>query len=285
MLRHGLSAATHCQRARQPPAPDGIACGCPAAPCCWPDPPSRSRLRQAPRGCAFGEHQRRRDDRRSVPLRRAGTSALPAALLLLFDHFLSPEGLSECRGQVARMLRQVHPDLAPEWIVAAHRIEPWIFQLASAPKLLDMIERQIGPNITFWSSHLLCKPPHTGRDVPWHQDAKEWNLSGDFGASIRIPLDDLDAASGTMPILPGWHRKGAGIGIGEPSTVARSGASCSRRAVEHGRCSPAPCNRRSKRWGRAVLNRRCHRPEDRHGFRCAQRSAAQRGVGSPAPPS
>ena len=82
------------------------------------------------------------------------------------------------------MLRQVHPDLSPEWFVAAHRIEPWIFQLASAPKLLDMIERQIGPNITFWSLHLPCKPPHTGRAVPWHQDAKEWNLSGDFSASI-----------------------------------------------------------------------------------------------------
>ena len=81
--------------------------------------------------------------------------------------------------------------------------------LASAPKLLDMIERQIGPNITFWSSHLLCKPPHTGRDVPWHQDAKEWNLSGNFGASIWIPLDDVDTASGTMSIIPGWHRKGA----------------------------------------------------------------------------
>ena len=126
-----------------------------------------------------------------------------------FDHFLSPEGLAECRRQVARMLRQLHPDLSPEWIVAAHRIEPWMFQLASAPKLLDMIERQIGPNITFWSSHLLCKPPHTGRDVPWHQDAKEWNLSGNFGASIWIPLDDVDTASGTMSIIPGWHRKGA----------------------------------------------------------------------------
>ena len=126
-----------------------------------------------------------------------------------FDHFLTVEGLAEGRRQIDRMVRQLHEDIAPEWIIASHRLEPWVFELATEPKILDMIERQIGPNITFWSSHLLCKPPRTGREVPWHQDAREWNLSGNFGASIWIPFDDVDAASGTMSIIPGWHRKGA----------------------------------------------------------------------------
>ena len=126
-----------------------------------------------------------------------------------FDHFLTEEGLGEGRRQIERMLRQLHQDISPEWIVATHRLEPWVFALATEPKILDMIERQIGPNITFWSSHLLCKPPRTGRDVPWHQDAREWKMSGNYGASVWIPFDDVDAASGTMSIIPGWHRKGA----------------------------------------------------------------------------
>lgn len=126
----------------------------------------------------------------------------------LFDHFLTDAGLAECRRQIERMLAQLHSDIAPEWIIGSHQSERWVWDLATHPKLLDMIERQIGPNITFWSSHLLCKPPRTGLSVPWHQDAMEWNVKGSFSASIWIPLDDVDDQSGTMSILPGWHKKG-----------------------------------------------------------------------------
>jgi len=126
-----------------------------------------------------------------------------------FDHFLSDEGLAECRRQIERMLQELHPEISPEWIIAGHRMERWIWDLATDSRILDMIERQIGPNITFWSSHLLCKPPHAGRVVPWHQDAMEWgNVNGNFGCSIWIPFDDVDVESGTMTILPGQHNKG-----------------------------------------------------------------------------
>lgn len=126
----------------------------------------------------------------------------------LFDHFLSEAGLAECSHQIDRMLDQLHANISPEWIIAGHCLERWIWELATETKILDMIERQIGPNIVFWSSHLLCKPPGQGRVVPWHQDAREWpNVIGNFGASVWIPFDDVDNDSGTMTILPGWHNK------------------------------------------------------------------------------
>ena len=107
------------------------------------------------------------------------------------------------------MLDQCHPDIPSDAIIGTHMIEHWVWTLATYPKILDMIERQIGPNITFWSSHLIAKPPHTGRPVPWHQDGVEWtNVNGDFGASVWIALDDVDQASGTMAVIPGWHAKG-----------------------------------------------------------------------------
>ena len=46
-----------------------------------------------------------------------------------FDHFLTEEGLDEGRRQIERMLRQLHQDISPEWIVASHRLEPWVFEL------------------------------------------------------------------------------------------------------------------------------------------------------------
>ena len=71
-----------------------------------------------------------------------------------------------------------------------------------------MIEHQIWPNIVLWSSHFICKPPHTGQLVPWHQDAPYWNLKGCFACGVWIPFDDIDQDNGAMSVIPTWHRKG-----------------------------------------------------------------------------
>lgn len=127
----------------------------------------------------------------------------------IFDRFLSPEGLQHCRQQAERMLREIQLGRSPGEIYSAHQQEPWLFELASQPKLLDMVERQIGPNIVLWSSHLLCKEPRTGKEVPWHQDAPYWNVSGNHAGALWIALDDISAKNGGMSVLPGWHNKGA----------------------------------------------------------------------------
>lgn len=128
----------------------------------------------------------------------------------IFDHFLTPVGLADCRQHIDRMLGQLHPDIPSDAIIGTHLIEDWVWELATHPAVLDMVERQIGPNITFWSSHLIAKPPHTGRPVPWHQDGVEWtNVNGKFGASVWIAFDDVDEVSGTMAVVPGGHARGA----------------------------------------------------------------------------
>ena len=127
----------------------------------------------------------------------------------IFDRFLSNEGLTYCRRQIDRMVDQRHRDISSEAIIGSHLVERWVWELATHPRILDMIERQIGPNITFWSSHLIAKPPRTGQRVPWHQDGVEWtNVNGNFGGSVWIAFDDVDQESGTMSIIPGWHDRG-----------------------------------------------------------------------------
>ena len=126
-----------------------------------------------------------------------------------FDHFLTADALEECRTRTIQIVARIRPEGSPEEIINAHQCgESWIYELATQPKVLDMIECQIGPNIVLWSSHLLCKQPQTGRLVPWHQDAPYWNVKGNMPASLWIPLDDVDAENGAMSVLPGWHNKG-----------------------------------------------------------------------------
>ena len=126
----------------------------------------------------------------------------------IFDRFLSDGGVEQCRTNLDRMLDNLQPGRSPEDMISCHHQERWIFDLANEPKLLDMIERQIGPDIVIWSSHLLAKPPRTGNHVPWHQDQPYWDLDGELAAGLWVALDDVDLENGTMSILPGWHNKG-----------------------------------------------------------------------------
>ncbi len=127
----------------------------------------------------------------------------------LMPEFLSLAGLDRCRQELDHMLnKKRHPDIPPDQVIAAHQQEPWMWELATQPALLDMVETQCGPNIALWSSHLVCKPPHSGVSVPWHQDAPYWEITGKLPGAIWIAFDDIDAENGGMCILPGWHNKG-----------------------------------------------------------------------------
>ena len=127
---------------------------------------------------------------------------------LFCDSFLSADGLARCRKECDRMIDNLQPGRSPQNMISPHQQERWIFDLASEPKLLDMFEKQIGPNIVLWSSHMLCKAPHTGEYVPWHQDAPYWNMRGNFSSGIWIPFDKIDHDNGAMSVVPGWHKNG-----------------------------------------------------------------------------
>jgi len=127
----------------------------------------------------------------------------------IFNPFLSKEGLESCRHELDLMINgKLQPGRKPDEIISAHHQESWAWELATHPKVLDMIEMQIGPNIVLWSSHLICKPPGSGMHIPWHQDAPYWNVSGGLAAGIWIAFDDVDASNGGMCILPRWHQRG-----------------------------------------------------------------------------
>ncbi len=127
----------------------------------------------------------------------------------IFRHFLEEATLRQCVAQIDRMIEMVDDPKRAEEMICTHQLgERWIWDLATETALLDMIERHIGPNIVFWSSHLICKPPRTGMAIPWHQDAPYWNETN-LAGGIWIPFDDIDYDNGAMAILPRAHTQGA----------------------------------------------------------------------------
>ncbi len=125
-----------------------------------------------------------------------------------FPRFLTKKALTYCQTKIEQMLAKLQPGRQADEIISAHMRDRWIWDLAVQSPVLDMVERQVGPNILLWASALVCKPPHAGRVIPWHQDAPYWNITGKLAAGLWIPFDDVDASNGAMCILPGWHRKG-----------------------------------------------------------------------------
>jgi non-heme Fe2+,alpha-ketoglutarate-dependent halogenase len=127
----------------------------------------------------------------------------------IFDNCLTPQGVDTCRSNIERIVASLHADSIPEEIICVHqRGERWLWDLAVQPQILDMIERTIGPDILLWSIHILAKRPGAGIDVPWHQDAPYWNVSGNMPGAVWLAIDDVDEGNGSMSVLPGWHTKG-----------------------------------------------------------------------------
>lgn len=76
---------------------------------------------------------------------------------------------------------------------------------------LDLVEPLVGPDIGLWSSHIICKPPFTGKTTPWHEDSSYWNgrVSTMAGiCTIWLALDEATPENGSMGVIPGTHDNG-----------------------------------------------------------------------------
>ena len=122
---------------------------------------------------------------------------------------LTEEELAEARDHVDRVVaEQIRRGERPEYIYAIHARDPYFFRLASHPRLLDILECVMGPDIVLLSTHLLSKPPQDGHSVAWHQDGAYAPIEPMSLVSLFLALDDCDAENGCMRMLPGSHARG-----------------------------------------------------------------------------
>jgi hypothetical protein len=114
----------------------------------------------------------------------------------------------ESEGFLTRLskLNEVFPGSAT--LVHTGGILPQAFaDLWSSPKLLDIVEEMIGPEITghpVWN--LRAKTPHNPlATVPWHQDTAYLAAGSEktFQPTVWIPLVDADEVNGCMQVIRG----------------------------------------------------------------------------------
>src|SRR5262245_46727118 len=101
-------------------------------------------------------------------------------------------------------LRERHPDTRPEQLdTALVNDDPFWVRLVSDPRLLDVAEQFVGPDIALFASHYVAKPPYDGQPVLWHQDGSYWPLDPMEVVSVWLYLVDSTQENGCMRVVPG----------------------------------------------------------------------------------
>ncbi len=100
-----------------------------------------------------------------------------------------------------------------------HFQQPFLWEIATHPKILDCMASLLGPNLLLLATHFFCKYGQDEKFVAWHQDATYWGLIPPCAATAWYAVDDSDEENGCMRVVAGTHRDG----LREHGTSAQAG--------------------------------------------------------------
>ena len=91
--------------------------------------------------------------------------------------------------------------------VNAHAVMPFAAKIAKDPRVLDVIEGVLGPDILVYAAEFFIKEPNTKHIVSMHQDLTYWGLGATEGlVTAWIALSPSTPASGCMDFVRGSHK-------------------------------------------------------------------------------
>lgn len=118
---------------------------------------------------------------------------------------VSPEEAKGLRARLEAYERSIGTPANLRLRVKAHLGFPWMVELARHPKVLDVIEDLIGPNIRLYLSSLWPKGARDGKFVSWHQDSAYYGLEPHEEVTAWVALTPSDRSNGCVRVIPGSH--------------------------------------------------------------------------------
>ncbi len=91
--------------------------------------------------------------------------------------------------------------------VNSHIVMPLAAKMASDPRILDVVESVLGPDILVWSAEFFIKEAGTPHIVSMHQDLTYWGM-GETPDQVTawVALSPATQASGCMDFVKGSHK-------------------------------------------------------------------------------
>jgi ectoine hydroxylase-related dioxygenase (phytanoyl-CoA dioxygenase family) len=125
--------------------------------------------------------------------------------------FLFPlEGLAA--SEAAQLMERVADleESRPGWLFARvtkkpHLLLTWLNRLIRDPRILDPVERILGPNLLCWGASFFAKLPRDPGLVTWHQDSTYWGLSKPDVVTAWVAFTPSTVENGCMRVIPGSH--------------------------------------------------------------------------------
>ncbi|MGC3936402.1 phytanoyl-CoA dioxygenase family protein [Roseobacter sp. EG26] len=91
--------------------------------------------------------------------------------------------------------------------VNAHCVMPLAHRIGSDPRILDVVEGILGPDILIYAVEFFIKEPRTAHKVSMHQDLTYWGLGAVDGlVTAWLSLSPATPASGCMDFVKGSHK-------------------------------------------------------------------------------
>ncbi|MCU9838336.1 phytanoyl-CoA dioxygenase family protein [Ruegeria sp. WL0004] len=91
--------------------------------------------------------------------------------------------------------------------VNAHVVMPLAARIARDPRILDLVQGVLGPDLLVWSAEFFIKEPRTTHVVGMHQDLTYWGM-GETPDQVTawLALSPATVESGCMDFVAGSHR-------------------------------------------------------------------------------
>lgn len=126
---------------------------------------------------------------------------------LTYGRIFTKLELDDLRIYVDGLIAALPEDQRPESLDVPHFEHPFLFKYLADSRVLDIIERFIGPDIVLWSSHFISKRSTDGLAVPWHQDGVYWDdrLQPMKVITLWLAVDQSGIENGCMRVVAGSH--------------------------------------------------------------------------------
>lgn len=140
---------------------------------------------------------------------------------------LSETELREARHEFSELEKEFGKEYTQYSLHNVHLQYPWVMGLAKHPRVLQVIEAILGPDVILLDSRFICKYPVLDPDilkeevkrdgdlqegglpyVAWHQDMRYWGIAGGPVLSVWLALDDSLKENGALQVIPGSHCSG-----------------------------------------------------------------------------
>lgn len=101
--------------------------------------------------------------------------------------------------------------------------DPVFERIVRSPRILDVVEDLIGPDIFLQADQMFMKPPFHGSAAGWHQDSASWpGLLPADQVTVWIALDEATSENGCLRYIRGSHKLGLVLKEFVPQIIEQS---------------------------------------------------------------